>query len=107
MFCRIINGEIATDFVYQDEEIVVFKDINPKAPVHLLIVPKKHLENLNDVEEIDQPLLGKVLLTAKKMANLEGIDKTGFRLLVNNGSDAGQIINHLHFHLLGGKKLDF
>jgi len=104
VFCKIIEGEIPTNFVYQDEEVVAFRDINPKAPVHILIVPKLHIDKLQDVSDNERNLLGKMLLTAKKIAEEEGITGTGYRIGINCGSGAGQIVFHLHLHLLGGWK---
>ncbi len=102
IFCKIIKGEIPTDFVYQDDDFVVFKDINPKAPVHLLIVTKKHLPSLNGATKEDQALLGKGLLISKKIAKKEGIREDGYRIGINVGKGGGQDIFHLHIHLLGG-----
>jgi len=101
LFCKIIKGQIKTDFVYQDKDIVAFKDIHPKAPVHILIIPKKHIDKLQDVRDNDRELLGTILLTIKKIAEKLKIDK-GYKIIVNCGSQGGQEIFHLHFHLLGG-----
>lgn len=105
IFCKIIKAEIPTEIIYQDEQIIVFKDINPKAPVHLLIVPKKHLPSVNDLEEEDIQLIGKLVLVAKKMAKEQKVAKPGYRLIINSGPDSGQIVDHIHLHLLGGKSL--
>jgi len=104
IFCKIIKGEIPTNFVYQDDEVVAFRDINPKAPVHILIVSKLHIDKLQDVSDNERNLLGKMLLVAKKIAEEEGIAGTGYRIGINCGSGAGQIVFHLHFHLIGGWK---
>ncbi|MBM3205539.1 histidine triad nucleotide-binding protein [Candidatus Shapirobacteria bacterium] len=104
IFCKIIKGEIPTEFLYQDEEMVAFRDINPKAPVHILIVPKKHIEKLQEVGDNEKDLMGELLLAAKKIAKREGIDKTGYQVCLNCGEGAGQVIPHLHLHLLGGWK---
>ena len=104
VFCKIIKGEIPTEFLYQDEEIVVFRDINPKAPVHILIVPKKHIEKLQEVSDNEKGLLGQMLLVAQKIAEREKIAKSGYKVVVNCGEGAGQIVPHLHIHLLGGWK---
>jgi len=101
LFCKIIKGQIKTDFVYQDKDIVAFKDIHPKAPVHILIIPKKHIDKLQDVRDNDRELLGTILLTIKKIAEKLKIDK-GYKIIVNCGFQGGQEIFHLHFHLLGG-----
>ena len=102
LFCRIVRGEIPADFVYQDKEVYVFRDINPLAPVHLLIIPKKHLEGIQTVEKKDQALLGKLLLTARKMAEKEKLK--GYKLFINCGKLGGQGVFHLHLHLVGGWK---
>lgn len=102
IFCKIIKGEIPTEFVYQDEDFVAFRDIKPAAPVHILIIPKKHLSSLNETEEGDKELLGKALHIAKEIAKKEGIAETGYKIIINCGEQAGQIVYHLHVHLLGG-----
>ena len=107
IFCKIINKEIPADIVYQDDEIIAFKDIAPVAPVHLLIIPKKHILSVNNLELEDKELIGRLFLTARKIAKEQGVSETGYRLVINIGKDAGQTIDHLHLHLLGGKKLPF
>jgi len=107
IFCKIINKEIPAKIEFESEKIIVFHDINPKAPVHLLIVPKKHIGNVSDLSEIDKSLGGELLFTAKKMAEKFGISASGYRLVVNNGKGAGQEVPHLHIHLLGGRRMDF
>ena len=107
LFCKIIAEKIPSKIEYQDEEVIVFHDINPKAPVHLLIVPKEHIKNLNDFSKKEKNLGDKLLLTAKKMAEKMKLKQSGYRIIINNGQDAGQEVNHLHLHLLGGKKLKF
>lgn len=104
VFCNIIRGEIPGKFIYQDDEIVAIKDINPKAPVHILVMPRAHMGSLKDVQEGDQPVLGKLLLRVHKLAEEMEIAGDGFKVIINNGHDAGQIIFHLHLHLLGGWK---
>lgn len=103
VFCKIIKGEIPTNFVYQDEALVAFRDINPKAPIHVLIVPKKHIDKLQDISDNETALLGKLLIAAKKIAKMEGIEN-GFKVIINCGAQAGQEVFHLHVHLLGGWK---
>lgn len=106
VFCKIINGEIKGDFVYRDEDFIVIKDINPQAPVHLLIVPAKHFTSLEDfMEGNDNGLLGKALVVAHKIAHQVGIAEKGYRLIINEGEYGGKLVPHLHIHLLGGKKL--
>jgi len=101
LFCKIIKGEIPTEFVYQDKDVVAFRDINPKAPVHILIVPKKHIAKLQDISDNDKEVLGQLLLAAKKIASQEKIEQ-GFKIVINCGQKGGQEIFHLHVHLLGG-----
>ena len=105
VFCKIVRGEIAADFVYQDEEVVAFRDQAPSAPVHILIIPCQHIPTFNDLQAAQQDLLGHLLLVAKKIARQENIQEKGYRLLMNCGRDGGQEVNHLHFHLLGGQPL--
>jgi histidine triad (HIT) family protein len=101
LFCKIIKGEIPSRSVYKDDNLVAFYDINPKAPVHVLIVPVKHLQSLKEVEEKDKDLLGDLLLAVKNIAEKLGISQ-GYKVVINNGPLSGQIIFHLHLHLLGG-----
>lgn len=105
LFCKIINKEIPADIVFANENLVAFKDIHPKAPVHLLLVPKKHLASLNDLAEEDRIVMGDIVYQAKILAKKFNIHQTGYRLLTNTGPDSGQEVQHIHFHLLGGKPL--
>lgn len=105
VFCKIIKGEIPSDKVYEDEEILAFKDINPAAPIHILVIPKKHIASLVELEQGDEEIIGKIYKVINKIAKEQGIDNKGFRVIVNCGKDGGQEVNHLHFHLLGGKQL--
>ena len=106
IFCKIIRGEINADFVYRDEEFIVIKDINPQAPIHLLVVPIKHVDSLEDfMEGSESCLLGRALLIAHKTAQQEGMAEKGYRLIMNEGEYGGKLVPHLHIHLLGGKKL--
>lgn len=104
LFCKIINGEVPTDFLYKDENMVVFRDINPQAPVHLLIVPNKHIRSVNDLTDADKPILSEMMLVAKAMAEKEGVSSSGYRVFINVEKGGGQIIFHLHMHLVGGWK---
>ncbi len=106
LFCRIAAGEIPAEVVFQDDEFIAFRDIHPQAPKHVLIIPKTHISSLNDVGEMQQGLMGRILLTAKKIAEIEGIAEKGYRISLNTGHDGGQLIPHLHFHLLGGRRVD-
>ena len=105
LFCKIISKEIPSDIVYQDDFITIFKDINPAAPVHLLVVPNAHIPSIQGILEEDELLMGKMFSGAKAAAEDAGIAGTGYRLIVNNGPDAGQEIPHLHMHVLGGGKM--
>ena len=106
IFTKIINREIPSDIVYEDDLCLAFRDINPQAPVHILIIPKKQMPRLNDAAEADQDLLGHLMLTAQKVADLEGV-ADAFRLVLNNGAGAGQEIFHMHFHLLAGRSFSW
>ncbi len=105
IFCKIIKKEIPANIVYEDEEILAFRDINPVAPVHILVIPKKHIESILELKKEDEVLVGKIYTVINKIAEQEKIDKNGFRIIVNCGEDGGQEVKHLHFHLIGGKKL--
>ncbi|MBI3258077.1 MAG: histidine triad nucleotide-binding protein [Ignavibacteriae bacterium] len=105
IFTKIINREIPAKIEYEDELAIAFHDIQPHAPIHILIVPKKEIETLNQATIEDMNLLGHCLLIAKKLAVLKNIDKSGYRIVMNCNRDAGQTVFHLHFHLLGGKQL--
>lgn len=105
IFCKIANKEINSDFVYEDDEIIAFKDINPQAPIHILVIPKKHIESIIDLTDEDEMLVGKMYTAVRKIAKKLNIEESGFRLIVNCGKDAGQEVPHLHFHIMAGKKL--
>lgn len=105
IFCKIINRKIPADIVYEDDDIVAFNDINPKAPVHILIIPKKHIESVDDLTPEDEKLVGKMIYTAQRIAREKGINKDGYRLVFNVRSHGGQVVEHIHLHLLGGQKL--
>jgi histidine triad (HIT) family protein len=106
LFQKIEAGEMEADIVYEDEQCFAFRDINPQAPVHILIVPRKLIRDLNDLEASDEPLVGHLFTVAQKLAADEGVGK-GYRTVFNCGADAGQSVDHLHLHLLGGRKLDW
>ena len=105
VFCQIASGEISSEILHQDDEIIAFRDINPRAPVHILIVPRKHVVSLTDLADEEMPILGKMASAAKKLAKKEGISEKGYRITVNSGSEGGQLVPHLHMHLLGGRQL--
>ena len=105
IFCKIVAGEIPSDIVYQDEEAIAFRDINPQAPVHLLIVPRKHTPALTDLTEAESSLTGRMVNIANQLAIREGVAASGYRLVINCGQQGGQLVPHLHLHLLGGRQL--
>jgi histidine triad (HIT) family protein len=101
-FCRIVEGRADTEILFEDEILVVFRDINPHAPVHLLLVPRKHIRSVNDLTEADGAIIARLVEVAGQMAREQGIDRSGYKLLFNVESGGGQVIFHLHLHLLGG-----
>uniref|UniRef100_A0A7C4JS61 Histidine triad nucleotide-binding protein n=1 Tax=Thermodesulfobacterium geofontis TaxID=1295609 RepID=A0A7C4JS61_9BACT len=103
IFCKIVNKEIASNIVYEDEKVVAFHDINPQAPYHILVVPKKHISTLLEVTEEDKELIGHIYLVINKIAKELGFDERGYRVVVNCKEEAGQTIFHLHFHVLAGR----
>jgi histidine triad (HIT) family protein len=105
LFCKIIAGQIPAKIIYQDEDVVSFVDINPKAPQHVLVVPRRHIPSMTDLTPADGPLLASIFTAATKIARELGVDESGFRFVVNVGPDSGQSVFHLHFHLLGGRRL--
>lgn len=105
LFCKIVNKEIPSEAVYEDELIYAFYDVNPVAPIHILVIPKEHIVSLNDLEEEDSLLMGKILNVIKKIAKDKKIDKEGYRVVNNCGDKGGQTVDHIHFHLLGGRNL--
>lgn len=106
IFSKIIQGEIPCDKIYEDDLILAFKDINPAAKTHILVIPKtNHLENLNDAKESDAELLGKIMIKISQIAKNAGLDKHGYRVITNSGEFGGQEVYHLHFHILGGEQL--
>ncbi|HEY2986352.1 MAG TPA: histidine triad nucleotide-binding protein [Candidatus Binatia bacterium] len=105
LFCGIIEGKIKGDVVYRDNSVVAFKDVNPRAPVHILIVPIKHIATVLDLQQEDRELIGEIFAVANRLAEQQGIAKDGFRVVVNCGPGAGQTVFHIHFHLLGGRHL--
>ena len=105
LFCKIIKKEIPSTIIYEDEEILAFRDINPVAPVHVLVIPKKHISSLVELKPEDEALVGRIYSVINKIAKQENIFESGFRVVVNCGEDGGQEVKHLHFHLIGGKKL--
>ncbi len=105
IFCQIVSGEVPSEILYQDEEVIAFRDINPQAPVHILVIPKKHISSLNELSEEQMGILARMVGAAKKLAEREGILERGYRIVVSCGPEGGQVIPHLHMHLLGGHRL--
>ena len=105
LFCRIVSGEIPSDIVYQDGEFLAFKDINPQAPTHILIIPKTHFDSLVEISDQQEKLIGRLVIIAKKLAEKAGVAKSGYRLVLNCGAEGGQAVPHVHVHLIGGRKL--
>ncbi|MBC7909078.1 MAG: histidine triad nucleotide-binding protein [Pyrinomonadaceae bacterium] len=105
IFCKIIAGEIPATFVHQDERCVAFDDINPQAPVHVLVIPREHLESLDEASQRDEALLGHMLRVAARIANERGLSESGYRTVINTGAGAGQSVFHLHAHVIGGRAL--
>jgi histidine triad (HIT) family protein len=103
LFCKIRDGEIPCDKVYESDDVIAFRDVNPQAPTHVLVVPRKHISTVNDLEESDKDVVGQMLLAAKKIAADEGIAEDGYRLVLNCNSKAGQTVFHIHMHLIGGR----
>jgi len=105
IFCKIVAGEIPSEFLYQDEEVIAFRDINPIAPTHLLIVSKKHIPSLLHLTDAEAPLIGHMVNVANQLAREHGVADSGYRLVINCGKEGGQLVPHLHLHLLGGRVL--
>jgi histidine triad (HIT) family protein len=105
LFCKILAGDIPADIVYESESAIAFRDINPQAPTHVLVIPRKHVSTINDLEEDDRALVGDLFLAAKQIAAEEGIDESGYRAVMNCNEGAGQSVFHIHLHMLGGRGL--
>tara|TARA_Y100001936_G_scaffold196047_1_gene196461 strand:- start:109 stop:453 length:345 start_codon:yes stop_codon:yes gene_type:complete len=105
LFCKIIDGDIPGDIVYETDSVLAFNDINPTAPVHVLIIPKEHIATLNDLEEKDTQTIGELILAAKKIANDKGISESGYRTVFNCNKDAQQTVFHIHLHLIAGRQM--
>lgn len=107
LFCKINNGDISAEILYQDDDVTVFKDVSPQAPVHFLVIPKKHITTINDLQSDDESLIGKMMLAAKNVAADLDIAESGFRTTMNCNSDGGQSVYHIHLHVLGGRQLNW
>lgn len=105
IFCKIVNKEIPAKVVYEDDKILAFDDINPKAPVHVLLIPKEHYTSLNDIPEENEDLLGHILFKARQVAQKKGVKESGYRIVLNTARDSGQDVFHIHFHVLGGRRM--
>ncbi len=105
LFCKIVNGEIPSQKVYEDDQVLAFRDINPAAPIHILVIPKKHIRSLADMENGAEEIISKIYKTINEISEKEGFKENGYRVIVNCGKDGGQEVMHLHFHILGGKEL--
>jgi histidine triad (HIT) family protein len=104
IFCRIVAGDIPSETLYKDEHVTAFRDIEPMAPVHVLIIPNEHIASTNEVDERHEPMLGRLLLAASRVAAQEGISESGYRLTINTGRNANQLVPHLHLHVMGGRQ---
>ncbi len=107
IFCKIANGAIPAEIIHQDDEVTAFYDIHPVTPIHILIIPNKHISSVNHLEPADEGLMGHMVMAAKAIARQQGIHESGYRLVMNTGPDAGQSVFHVHLHLLGGRKMPF
>ena len=105
VFCQIAEGKIPGDTLYQDKEVVAFRDISPQAPTHLLIIPRKHIPSLAHLPDTETPLIGHMVRAANQLAREQGVSESGYRLVINCGEEGGQMVPHLHLHLLAGRKL--
>ena len=107
IFCKIASGETQANIVYQDELVTAFRDIHPVAPIHVLIVPNKHIQSINEVTSDDEQILGHLFTTARKVAEMDGITEGGYRTIVNTGPHGGQTVFHLHMHVIGGQRMHY
>jgi histidine triad (HIT) family protein len=107
IFCKIIAGELPSQIVYRDDQVTAFRDIHPVAPTHVLIVPNDHIASVNELEANHQELVGHMFVVARKIAEQEGISQSGYRAIINTGPDAGQVVFHLHLHVIGGQRMRY
>lgn len=105
IFCQIVAGKVPSEILYRDEEVIAFRDINPQAPIHLVIIPQRHIPSLAHLSEAESPVIGHMVNIANQLAKREGIFESGYRLVINCGEQGGQLVPHLHMHLLGGQRL--
>lgn len=107
LFCKILDGEIPCDKVYENEHVIAFRDVNPQAPTHVLVIPRSHISTVNNLTEDNKSIVGEMMLAAQHVAKLEGIDEAGYRLIMNCNEGAGQTVFHIHLHVLGGRALSW
>lgn len=107
VFCKIVSGDIPSEKVYEDDDLLAFEDLSPAAPVHVLIIPKKHMSTLRDIGEADKELIGSIFVAANKIAVEKGLAEEGFRIVANCGENGGQTVFHVHYHLLGGRRMEW
>ncbi len=107
LFCKILEGDIPTHLVYQDDQVIAFNDINPQAPIHLLVIPRKHISTLNEITDADTPIVGHMVKIAQQLAQANNLDEKGYRMVMNCNEHGGQTIFHIHLHLLGGRQLQW
>lgn len=107
LFCKIRDGEISADVVFEDDDVLAFNDVNPQAPVHIIIIPRQHISTINDVEDSDERIMGKLFSVAKIIASQKGVSDDGYRLVVNCNAKAGQTVFHIHMHLLAGRVMNW
>jgi len=107
IFCKIVDGQIPATIVYENEDVIAFRDLGPQAPTHVLVIPRKHIATINDLQDADAELIGKMYLAAKEVAGMEGIDEEGYRTVMNCNAGAGQTVFHIHLHVLGGRSMQW
>ncbi len=107
IFCKIISGDIPADILYQNDNVLAFRDLSPQAPVHFLVIPKKHISTINDIQTEDAALIGELFLAAKTVAKQEDMDDTGYRCVMNCNDDGGQTVHHIHLHVLGKRQMSW
>ena len=107
IFTKIINKEIPADILFENDNVIAFRDVNPVAPVHFLVIPKKEIPTLNDIDENDKDIIGELFLVAKKIAKIEGLEKKGYRTIFNCNEDGGQTVFHIHLHVMGGRQMEW
>jgi histidine triad (HIT) family protein len=107
IFCKLAKGQVRAEILFQDDKVIAFKDIHAQAPVHALVIPRRHITALWETDETDEPLLGRMLTVCNEVARDLGVETSGYRVVINSGPDAGQSVDHLHFHVLGGRTLEW